>query len=134
MEFQELKEEEDIRTLINRIEGQGEMAFDFHLDDYKYPVSARVDSFLIALNEREIYSLPFTENCLQLFNAVFSNAGIKKYILHGKESFIVLKKNKMELRGFVFDPLWPLILNPSDKLPSLEEQLEKELNLLLPEE
>lgn len=135
MEFQELKEEEDIRTLINRIEGQGEMAFDFHLDDYKYPVSARVDSFLIALNEREIYSLPFTENCLQLFNAVFSNAGIKKYILHGKESFIVLKKNKMELRGFVFDPLLAAyLLNPSDKLPSLEEQLEKELNLLLPED
>lgn len=64
--------------------GPGEMAFDFHLDDYKYPVSARVDSFLIALNEREIYSLPFTENCLQLFNAVFSNAGIKNISSMGK--------------------------------------------------
>ena len=136
MDFQDVEEdEEEIRALIKRIEEQGEMAFDFLLDDYKYPVSARVESFLLALNEKEVYSLPFTEKCLQLFAAVFSTAGIKKYILHGKESFIVLKKNKIELKGFVFDPLLAAyLLNPSDKLPSLEEQLEKELNLLLPEE
>ena len=58
---------------------------------------------------------------------------IKKYILHGKETFIVSKKKSLDLKGFVFDPLLAAyLLNPSDNLPSLEEQVEKELKLSLP--
>ncbi|HHU92438.1 MAG TPA: DNA polymerase I [Halanaerobiaceae bacterium] len=135
IDFQELEEtdEEKINAIIRKIEAQKEMALDFLLDNYKYPVSARVESFLLALNNKEVYSLPFTEKILKLFSDIFSREEIKKYILHGKETFIVLKKKSLDLKGFVFDPLLAAyLLNPSDNLPSLEEQVEKELKLSLP--
>lgn len=53
------------------------MALDFLLDNYKYPVSARVESFLLALNNKEVYSLPFTEKILKLFSDIFSREEIK---------------------------------------------------------
>ena len=44
-----------------------------------------------------------------------------------------MKKKSLDLKGFVFDPLLAAyLLNPSDNLPSLEEQVEKELKLSLP--
>ncbi|MFP4016116.1 MAG: 5'-3' exonuclease H3TH domain-containing protein, partial [Halanaerobiales bacterium] len=133
MSFREVDEQKKIEVLIEKIVKQGKMAFDLLLDDYSYPVSASVNEFLLALDNNEVYSLPFTEEILDLFSTVLENHNIKKYILHGKETQIILKGKGIEVAGFVFDPLLATyLLNPSDKLPSLEEQLKLELNLVLP--
>lgn len=136
--FKEIKEtdnKEEIEELLSKIKSNGEMAFDLFLDSYNYPVNADVLGFFIALDETDIYSLPFTDGILSNFIDIFADNNIKKYILHAKESFIVLKAKEIELNAFVFDPLLATyLLNPSDKLPSLEEQLKKELNLVLPKE
>jgi len=131
--FKEINEEEKIIELIDYIKKQGEMAFDILLDNYSYPVSANVNGFLIALNEKDIYSIPFTDKVIKLFYDILENNNIKKYILHAKETQIILKSQGINLSGLLFDPLLATyLLNPSDKLPSLEEQLKKELNLVLP--
>ena len=133
--FKEIDEEKKIVELINDIKKQETMAFDILLDNYSYPVSANVNGFLIALNEKDIYSLPFTNKVLKLFSDILENNHIEKYILHAKETQIILKSQGINLSGLIFDPLLATyLLNPSDKLPSLEEQLKKELNLVLPDD
>ncbi|MFW6305886.1 MAG: DNA polymerase I, partial [Bacillota bacterium] len=133
--FKELEDEKKIPELIDKIKKEGSMSFDILLDNYNYPVSAGIKGFLIALSDNTIYSLPFSDKVLDLLSEVLSNGNIKKYILHGKESFIVLKDRGYDLKGFVFDPLLAAyLLSPSNKLLSLEEQLKSLLNLVLPED
>ncbi len=133
--FKEVGDQNKVSDLIDDIKEQGSMAFDILLDNYSYPVSANVNGFLIALDEKNIYSLPFTDKILELFSDVFKNNSIEKYTLHAKETQIILKNQGINLSGLIFDPLLATyLLNPSDKLPSLEEQLKKELNLVLPDD
>lgn len=133
--FKEIDDEKKILNLINEIKKQKTMAFDILLDNYSYPVSANVNGFLVALNEQDIYSLPFNEKVLKSFTDILENNQIEKYILHAKETQIILKNQGINLSGLKFDPLLSTyLLNPSDKLPSLEEQLKKELNLVLPDD
>lgn len=130
-------EDKKIDGLIKKIKNKGKMAIDILVDNYKYPVRAEVQSFLIALEEddNKIYSLSFSKKSLEKFEDIFIDKGIKKYILHSKETFIILKQNGVKLKGFYFDPLLAAyLLHPSDKLPSMEEQLKLELNLSLSEE
>ncbi|MFP4661440.1 MAG: DNA polymerase I [Halanaerobiales bacterium] len=135
MSFREIDGQKKIKVLVEKIQKQGKMSFDLLLDDYSYPVSANVQEFLLVLDDSEIYSLPFTEEVLGVFSSALNDREIKKYILHGKETQIILKRMGIELAGFVFDPLLATyLLNPSDKLPSLEEQLKLELNLVLPDD
>lgn len=134
LSLKELHTEKEIRSLFERIKGNGKMAFDLILDNYEYPVRAEVLGFFLALDNKEIYSLPFNDNILELFSELFADSSLEKYILHGKESFIVLKSRGISLKGFVFEPLLcTYLLNPSDTLPSLEEQLRKELGLIIPD-
>ncbi|MFW5988238.1 MAG: DNA polymerase I [bacterium] len=132
IDFENISDEKKIKEIIKKIKKQGKMAFDFVLDNYSYPLQANIDSFLIALDESHIYSIDFTDKILSLFAETFSDEEIEKYILHAKEAFIVLKKFAYHIRNFSFDPLLAsYLLHPSDKLPSLEEQLKEELNLIL---
>ncbi|MEJ6949944.1 DNA polymerase I [Natronospora cellulosivora (SeqCode)] len=129
--FQKLSKQEEIEDLIENIKKQGKLAFDFSLDNYKYPLQAKVNSFLIALDETKIYNIDFSNEVLAQFKDLFEDKKIEKYILHAKEAFILLKDRAYCLQNFVFDPLLAsYLLNPSDKLPSLEEQVNKELNLV----
>ncbi|MFW6264541.1 MAG: DNA polymerase I [Bacillota bacterium] len=132
--FTKIENKKEINELINKLKKTGKMAFDFTLDNYNYPLQAKVDNFLIAINETEIYNIDYTEENLSLFRDIFSDKEVAKYILHAKEAFILLKNKAYEINNFVFDPLLAsYLLNPSDKLPSLEEQLKQELNLVFDE-
>jgi DNA polymerase I len=129
-------EEEGIPVLLDKIEQKKEVAFDLLLDDYLRPVSAEIKKLIIAIDPDDIYSISLNnskKSLLDYFRSIFNNEGIKKYILHAKETMTVLKREGFVLKGLVFDPLLAsYLLHPSDNLPSFEEQLKKELNLKLP--
>jgi len=125
-------EEEGIAVLLDILEQKKEVAFDLLLDDYLRPVSAEIKKLIIAIDPDEIYSVS-KKSLLDYFRSIFNDQGIKKYILHAKETMTVLKREGFALKGLVFDPLLAsYLLHPSDNLPSFEEQLKKELNLGLP--
>ncbi len=142
-EIKVVKKKETFTELINTIKDSREMALDIPLDNYKQPVRANYKEIIISLKNKGVYSLPLggeesNLNSEEIFSGlipILNNERIKKYILHAKETIIILKKKGIELKGLDFDPLLAAyLINPSDNLPSLEEQLKKELNLVLPEE
>jgi len=142
-EIKVIKDQRELEELISQIKKTGEMALDIPLDNYKQPVRASYQEILIALRDKGVYSLSLiekengfnTEEVFALLKPILNDEGIKKNLLHAKETIIVLKRKEIELNGLVFDPLLAVyLLNPSDNLPSLEELLKQELNLILPEE
>lgn len=124
-----------IKDIINEIKSEGKFAFDIVLDNFKYPVRAKVEKIYLALDKERLFVIDYQEGLLNLFADVFSDKNIIKYFMHSKEIFVVLKREGLECNGLDFDPLLAAyLLHPANDLPSLEELLRNEVNIVLPED
>ncbi|MFW6007456.1 MAG: DNA polymerase I [Halanaerobiales bacterium] len=133
--IKKIEHKQGIDDLITKINKKKVMAFEIILYDYDNPLTTSSDKILFSVGDRQIYSISLNDFELDVLSPVWEDKNIKKYILHAKESMVFLKKQEIELKGLKFDPLLAAyLLNPSNSLPSLNELLEKEMDMILDEE
>lgn len=130
-----IEQVDNLSELADKIKKKGKMALSVILKDLEHPVSSEIKEMIVALDGKDIYRISLINELPDKFKDIIEDESIKKYLLQGKESLIALNRLGIELRGLEFDPLLAAyLLKPSDKLPSLEEQLKNELNFTLPED
>ncbi|MTI61534.1 MAG: DNA polymerase I [Firmicutes bacterium] len=127
VQIKDISNAKELDGLLEILNDSKEIALEVLLEDDEHPVSSRIEEILLGV-EKEVYAV--AEELLDKLKDFFNDSKIKKDILHAKETMIALKKKGIELAGLSFDPLLAAyLLKPSDKLPSLEEQIKLELNL-----
>lgn len=132
--FKEIKQVDELKDVLDKVEQNKEMGFSLIMDDLNRPVRADLEKIVFALNAKEVYIAEAEEEIMKILKPVLEKTEVEKNVLSAKETVIALKRRKINLSGLSFEPLLAAyLLHPSDKLPSLEEQLKRELNLTLPD-
>ncbi len=130
--IKEVNNPDRIKELKEKINKNKEFAFDIILDDYDNPVNSEMKEILITVDSDTIYSITAEKFKPGKFKQIFTDEKIEKNILHAKEASIYLKRQNIELKGLRFDPLLAAyLINPSGKLPTLEDLLKNELDITL---
>ena len=134
--FEELQDEEQIKELKEHIKEQGYFALEVVPESVDRPVFSEIKEVIIAGGPEEMYYITGgdaqLEKILQEFALLLENEDVKVYFLHAKKSVILLRKQGYSVNGIYFDPLLAsYLLHPSQSLPTPEELLEKELDIIL---
>ncbi len=135
IELKGVTEEDDIKNLVEKLKGQEKIAFDFILDNYNRPVRAELKGIVVFAAGQGLFLLPGEKWVIELIKDILIDKKIGKYILHAKETMIILKEYEIDIAGEIHDSLLAYyLLNPSQSLLTREELLKQELNIEIAED
>ena len=128
IEIEQIVEKSKLNKYLADWQKEEEIALYFDLSDFSNPVESELEQIIIAVNERNIYSIKANNDLLNLLKPILENDDVKKLMLKAKEGIISSKKHEIELRGLSFEPLLAkYLLNPSQKLIEINELYKEEL-------
>ncbi len=118
-DYKLITQEKDFQSLLNKLKKADEFTFDFETTS-RNPTVAKIVGISFCLKEAESFYVPvmgkkIIKNALKELKPIFEDPGIKKIGQNIKYEKIILKKEKIDLKGIIFDTmLASYLLNPSE--------------------